>query len=97
MIVNLSNLSVGQRAYLNGILSKVQRPSPEMEADRVNIAWHQGIAKGKAEERQAIIDHLRSERWGVCTEDQQECCWYCTRLQASEAIERGQHLEGDNE
>ena len=52
---------------------------------------------GKAMERDAIIDYLRSEQWGVCTEGQQNCCWHCVRLQAAEAIERGFHMAGDDE
>jgi len=53
---------------------------------------HREIVKmAAAEERQAIVDYLRDERWGVCEEHMQECCWYCTRLQAATAIAGGFH------
>lgn len=56
--------------------------------------YERGLDDGRAMERNAVMSYLASEQWGVCTEDQQDCCWHCVRLQAAEAIDRGFHIDG---
>lgn len=95
------SLIEGQQEQLNKLADSVfrlsiSRPSPEMENDRVNIAWNQGIAKGKAEERQAIVKWLREEGEIQVAENNQ----YpedTTEYWLAKFIENGEHLEDNNE
>jgi len=84
IIINLKNLNDYQRGFIDATLNAMQgnRPSPEMENDRVNIAWNQGIAKGKAEEREAIVAWLSGP---------------LNSRYLAELIENGEHLGDDDE